>query len=184
MPYHCDQIWGSFWYVMCLNVIQYGPENQPRTKPSLSTVLAWSTVLRPKPDIQSATCTSACVGSADAMWWTSAAYRATLSNTNSPPITDKWAGHMWAELRNITRGRAFSFASPYLRMLLAFGSENDRNSNCSSLAWSASCPSSSYKLYPRSRDKRMSRNAVTGKTHAASASEMHISLHDYSGTSE
>ena len=35
----------------------------------------------------------------------------TLSNTKSPPITDKWAGHVWAELRNIKRGRAFSFAS-------------------------------------------------------------------------
>ena len=64
-------------------------------------------------------------------------------------------------------------------MLLAFGSENDPNSNCSSLAWSTSCPSSSYKLYPRNRDKRISLNAVAGKTHAASASEMHISLHDY-----
>ena len=81
-------------------------------------------------------------------------------------------------IKYIKRGRAFSFASLYLRMLLAFGSESDPNSNCSSLAWSASFPSSSYKLYPRRRDKRISRNAVAGKIHAASASEMYISLHD------
>ena len=31
-----------------------------------------------------------------------------------------------------------------IRMLLAFGSESDPNSNCSSLAWSASSPNWSY----------------------------------------
>ena len=78
-------------------------------------------------------------------------------------------------------GHAFSFASLYagcIRTLLAFSRESDPNSNCSSLAWSASCPSSSY---PRRRDKRITRNAVAWKTHAASASEIrikNISLHD------
>ena len=63
-----------------------------------------------------------------------------------------------------TPGHAFSFASRYsrcIRTLLAFGRESDPNSNCSRLAWPASCPSSSY---PRRRDKRISRNAVA---HAA-----------------
>ena len=62
--------------------------------------------------------------------------------------------------------------------LLAFGRESDPNSNCSSLAWPASCPSPSY---PRRRDKRISCNVVAGKTHAASSSEMRIkiSLHDF-----
>ena len=76
-----------------------------------------------------------------------------------------------------TAGHAFSFASRCIRILLAFGRESDLNSNCSSLVWPASCPSSSY---PRRRDKRISRNAVAGKTRVASASEMRtkISLHD------
>ena len=38
-------------------------------------------------------------------------------------------------------------------MLLAFGSESDPNSNCSSLAWSTSSPNSSYL---RRRDKHIS----------------------------
>ena len=84
-------------------------------------------------------------------------------------------------------GHAFSFSSRYagcIRTLLAFGRESDPNSNCScSLAWSASCPSSSYR---RRRDKRISRNAIAGKTYAVSASEMmgikNISLHDWINT--
>ena len=87
----------------------------------------------------------------------------TLSNTKSPPITDKWAGLVWAELRKKLPDHDFSFASRYLRYirtLLAFGRESDPNSNCSSLAWPASCPSSSY---PRRRDERISAMRSRGR---------------------
>ena len=43
---------------------------------------------------------------------------------------DKWAGLVWAELRN---NPLFSSASRYVLILLAFGSETDPNSNSSSL---------------------------------------------------
>ena len=59
-------------------------------------------------------------------------------------------------------------------MLLAFGCESDPNSNCSSLAWSASSPNSSYL---QRRDKHIfPTHAVAGKTHAARGSEMHIKI--------
>ena len=58
-------------------------------------------------------------------------------------------------------------------MLFTSGTESDWNINCSSLAWSASCSTSSYL---RRLDKH---NAVTGKTHEASASEMYIKICHY-----
>ena len=32
--------------------------------------------------------------------WTIAVYQTILPNRKEPPITDKWAGFVWAELRN------------------------------------------------------------------------------------
>ena len=64
-------------------------------------------------------------------------------------------------------GSRFLVRVPVLTHAVGFGSESDTNSNCSSLAWSASFPSSSYKLYPRRRDKRIFHDAVAGKTLAS-----------------
>ena len=73
----------------------------------------------------------------------------------------------------VTLSHFASLYTGYMHTLLAFGSESNQNSNCSSLAWSTSCPSSSYL---RHQDKH---NVVARKTHAASASEMHIKISRY-----
>ena len=79
--------------------------------------------------------------------WTSAAYLTTLSYIKAYPIMESGWGSCGRSLEIahwVTLSRSCPSHAGSIRMLLAFGSESDPNSNCSSLAWSASSPNWSY----------------------------------------
>ena len=87
-------------------------------------------------------------------------YQTTLPNIKAPQITDKWAG-----LRNSPRGVEHSrFSLPATRDVCLCCRLLAANSNCSSLACSASSPNAGTSASPG--------HAVEGKTHAASALEI------------